>query len=150
MPLSQVRKKKKKKNIHDHSFLTFYFILDTSSMVHMKFHTISYPEMVQDAILTAQFVQSLPVMISKSLSISVDDVIVVTITSGTTQKRDSGGVVVNLAIPSDDVADLQTLVSQTNSSLYSPSNGQLASLIDSSYAISNSGMYWFFFFFFVV
>lgn len=115
-------------------------------MVHMKFHTISYPEMVQDAILTAQFVQSLPVMISKSLSISVDDVIVVTITSGATQKRDSGGVVVNLAIPSDDVDDLQTLVSQTNSSLYSPSNGQLASLIDSSYAISNSGMYCLFFF----
>lgn len=114
--------------------------------------------MVQDAVLTAQFVQTLPAFLSKNLDVTADDVIVVTITgadgsstssSGSSssnkkrallRKRDSAsGVVVSIAIPADQVSELQSLISQSSSSLYSDSNGQLASLIDASYPITGNG-----------
>ncbi|KAI8887933.1 hypothetical protein K501DRAFT_174224 [Backusella circina FSU 941] len=100
--------------------------------------------MVQDAVLTAQFVQALPVMISNSLSITADDVIVVTIASAQStskrRKRDSttSGVLVSIAVPGDDVDTLQNMVSQKDSSLYSSNNGQLALLIDSSYFVKSN------------
>ncbi|KAL0074422.1 hypothetical protein J3Q64DRAFT_1420479 [Phycomyces blakesleeanus] len=122
-------------------------IPDTSDLVNMKFNYLSYPQMVQDALLTAEFVQALPVLISKVLDISEDDVIIVTITSGSQQsgkkKRqttDSTGVIVSMAIPSTEVTELQTLVASSDSSLYAASNGQLASLIDSSYKITSSSV----------
>ena len=124
----------------------------------MKFKYISYSQMVQDAVLTAQFVQTLPAFLSKNLDVTADDIIVVTITSasGSTssssgssssnkkrallrKREDGSGVVVSIAIPGDQVSELQTLISQSNSSLYSNSNGQLATLIDSSYPITGNG-----------
>lgn len=125
-------------NLLTHSFLA------TSSYVTMKFLRLSYTQMVHDAVLTAQFVQTLPVYISKSLNISTDDVIVVTITSapaGSKRKRstDSGdGVIVSMAIPSDEVPKLQDMIKDRNSTLYSPNNGQLASLVDPSYFVANT------------
>jgi hypothetical protein len=113
----------------------------------MKFNQLSYNQMVQDAVLTAQFVQALPVMISNSLSITADDVIVVTITSAQStskrRKRDAStsGVIVSMAVPGDNVNTLQNMVSQQNSSLYSSNNGQLALLIDPSYFVKNNGNY---------
>lgn len=113
--------------------------------------------MVNDALLTAEFVQSLPVMISGSLNVSADDVIVVSITSAegkgdsnnkrrrdleSSESKSNSGVLVSMAIPSTHVPQLQQMVSSTDSSLYDSSNGQLASLIDSSYFVaspSNSG-----------
>lgn len=124
----------------------------------MKFNYLSYPQMVNDALLTAEFVQSLPVMISGSLNVSADDVIVVSITSAegkgdsnnnkrrrdleSSESKSNSGVLVSMAIPSTHVPQLQQMVSTTDSSLYDSSNGQLASLIDSSYFVaspSNSG-----------
>lgn len=122
----------------------------------MKFNYLSYPQMVNDALLTAEFVQSLPVMISGSLNVSADDVIVVSITSAegkgdsnkrrrdleSSESKSNSGVLVSMAIPSTHVPQLQQMVSSTDSSLYDSSNGQLASLIDSSYFVaspSNSG-----------
>jgi hypothetical protein len=114
----------------------------------MKFNYISYTQMVQDAVLTAQFVQNVPVLLSNSLNVTADDVIVVTITTASSSsslskrrfiRRDTSGILVSIAIPSGDVNTLQSLVSQTNSSLYSTSNGQLALLIDSSYPVIGSG-----------
>lgn len=109
----------------------------------MKFTQLSYPQMVQDAVLTAEFVQALPVYISNSLNVTADDVIVVTITSATSgskRKRDtsSAGVVVSMAIPTGKVTELGSLVGNTQSSLYASTNGQLASLVDSSYFVSNN------------
>ena len=78
--------------------------------------------------------------------VSADDVIVVTITSGTPvsrrrRKRDNAsGVVVSVAIPSTNVDQLSQLISETNSSLYSPQNGQLATLIDKSYPIRGNAV----------
>ena len=135
-------------------------IPSSSSLARMRFKYIPYSDLVKDAVLTAQFVQSLPVMLSNSLGITADDVIVVSITSAdnnsatssTTgasdkrkrsflQKRDANesGIVVSIAIPSDRVDSLQTLINEPASSLYSSSNGQLASLIDSSYPVRSSG-----------
>ncbi|KAI8390149.1 hypothetical protein BD560DRAFT_2336 [Blakeslea trispora] len=134
-------------------------IPSTSSLARMKFKYIPYSDLVRDAVLTAQFVQSLPVMLSKSLGVTADDIIVVSITSArdntnilTTAgahnkrkrdlffKRDNSeqGVVVSIAIPSDRVDNLQTLIDEPTSTLYSSSNGQLASLIDSSYPVRSS------------
>ncbi|KAI9478286.1 MAG: hypothetical protein EXX96DRAFT_570273 [Benjaminiella poitrasii] len=122
-------------------------IPDTSSVVYMKFKYLSYPDMVQDAVLTAQFVQSLPIMLSKSLSITADDVIVVTISSASgsdskkkkrsvlEKREEATGVVVSIAIPEHQVAELEYLINETNSSLYSTSNGQLATMIDPAYPI---------------
>lgn len=111
--------------------------------------------MVNDALLTAEFVQSLPVMISGSLNVSADDVIVVSITSAegkgsnkrrrdleSSESKSNSGVLVSMAIPSTHVSQLQQMVSTTDSNLYDSSNGQLASLIDNSYFVasaSNSG-----------
>jgi hypothetical protein len=129
-------------------------IPDSSSLVFMKFNHISYPQMVQDAILTAQFVQTLPVLLSKSLGITADDVIVVTITSASAganassrlarrrafaKRDDNTGLVVSIAIPTTEVDDLQNLISQRNSALYSSDNGQLATLIDSNFPIRGNG-----------
>lgn len=122
----------------------------------MKFNYLSYPQMVNDALLTAEFVQSLPLLISKVLNITADDVIVVTITSATSQSKSSSspqkrdlsdnesasnsGVIVSMAIPGNSVPTLKQLVATPNSQLYDSSNGQLATLIDSSYfQSSNSG-----------
>lgn len=119
----------------------------------MKFNYLSYPQMVNDALLTAEFVQSLPVMISGSLNVSADDVIVVSITSAegkgdsnnkrrrdleSSESKSNSGVLVSMAIPSTHVPQLQQMVSSTDSSLYDSSNGQLASLIDSSYFVTSS------------
>lgn len=118
----------------------------------MKFNYLSYPQMVNDALLTAEFVQSLPVMISGSLNVSADDVIVVSITSAegkgdsnkrrrdleSSESKSNSGVLVSMAIPSTHVPQLQQMVSSTDSSLYDSSNGQLASLIDSSYFVASS------------
>lgn len=104
--------------------------------------------MVNDAILTAEFVQALPVYISKALNVSADDVIVVTITSasgkGSSSKRrrdlvasnesaSNSGVIVSMAVPCQSVSELRQLVEDPNSQLYDPSNGQLAELVDGSY-----------------
>ncbi|KAI9492799.1 hypothetical protein BDB00DRAFT_417663 [Zychaea mexicana] len=113
--------------------------------------------MVNDAILTAEFVQSLPVFISKSLGVSADDVIVVSITtagsnssdqkSSSKKKRDeeqldesssNSGILVSMAIPSGSVETLQNLVATPSSDLYDASNGQLATLIDTNYFVAST------------
>ena len=110
--------------------------------------------MVNDAILTAQFVQSLPLFISKTLNISADDVIVVSITTAGNdesqsqqrrrkrgvydQSKDNSGVLVSMAIPHDNVEELQTLVGTPDSELYDQSNGQLATLIDTKYFVAST------------
>lgn len=123
--------------------LTLFLLLETSTYVTMKFTQLSYPQMVQDAVLTAEFVQALPVYISNSLNITADDVIVITITSAPSsakKKRDTNtsgsGIVVSMAIPADKVTELKNLIENTESALYSTSNGQLATLLDSSYFVS--------------
>jgi hypothetical protein len=101
--------------------------------------------MVEDYMLTAQFVQALPPIFSKALNINVDDVIVVTITSanssggGGGQKRDistTSGVIVAIAVPNQQVSSLSQLVQNRSSLLYSASNGQIVSLIDNQYPVT--------------
>lgn len=98
--------------------------------------------------MTAQFVQELPVLFSKSLNISPDDVIVMSITKSDTisskgKKRglseDAGnnGIVVTMAVPETQVRPLQNLITDNKSSLYSTDNGDLPSYIDSSYPIKS-------------
>jgi hypothetical protein len=99
--------------------------------------------MVSNSVLTAQFVQSVPVLFSKVLNCSLDDIIVQSIVASqpTSRKRDTGssGVILAMALPNTQVTPLQNLVSNTNSALYASDNGQLPSLIDKSYAISSQG-----------
>lgn len=98
--------------------------------------------------MTASLVQELPVLISKSLDINIDSVIVVSITGASNanlRKRaasDSNGVVVAVAIPHENVSELETVIKTPDSALYSPSNGQLPTFIDRNYPITNgkSGM----------
>jgi hypothetical protein len=120
-------------------------ILGTSDVVHLKFNYLSYVRMVEDYMLTAQFVQALPPIFSKALNINVDDVIVVTITSanssggGGGQKRDissTSGVIVAIAVPNQQVSSLSQLVQNRSSLLYSASNGQIVSLIDNQYPVT--------------
>ncbi|KAG0165083.1 hypothetical protein DFQ30_009000 [Apophysomyces sp. BC1015] len=97
--------------------------------------------MVQDAILTAEFVQSLPVWIGRALGTSADDVIVVTITSAEShakmRKRDeTSGVIVSMAIPKASVSNLQQMIANPSSELYSPTNGQLPTLVDRSFPVT--------------
>ncbi|KAI8093073.1 uncharacterized protein BX664DRAFT_313163 [Halteromyces radiatus] len=131
-------------------------IPSTSDIVHLKFNYLSYVRMVEDYMLTAQFVQALPPLFSKALDISVNDVIVVTITSassssssGQGRKRDQvntqqqkdisdTGVLVAIAVPNQSVTPLAQLVQNRSSSLYDSSNGQIATLIDSQYPVSSS------------
>ncbi|KAI8332297.1 hypothetical protein BC941DRAFT_437168 [Chlamydoabsidia padenii] len=99
--------------------------------------------MVNNSVLTAQFVQSVPVLFGKVLSISLDDIIVQSIVTDTTsggdkKKRDTGstnGIILAMALPSDQVSTLQNLVADTTSPLYATDNGQLPTLIDNSYPI---------------
>ncbi|KAG1406347.1 hypothetical protein G6F58_009849 [Rhizopus delemar] len=110
-------------------------IPETSSSVIIKFTQPSYSQMVQDDLLTARFVQSLPLLISHSLNISPDNVIITTISYLLDQ---DSGLVVSLAIPNDQVTNLQNLISNHTSILYSGNNSQLASLIDPSYFVASN------------
>ncbi|KAG1052547.1 hypothetical protein G6F43_005322 [Rhizopus delemar] len=107
-------------------------IPETSSSVIIKFTHPSYSQMVQDDLLTARFVQSLPLLVSHSLNISPDNVIITTISYLLDQ---DSGLVVSLAIPNDQVSNLQNLISNQTSILYSGNNSQLANLIDPSYFV---------------
>lgn len=107
--------------------VNLFFVLETSSSVIIKFTQPSYSQMVQDDLLTARFVQSLPLLISHSLNISPDNVIITTISYLLDQ---DSGLVVSLAIPNDQVTNLQNLISGNNS--------QLASLIDPSYFVASN------------
>ncbi|CAO3699954.1 unnamed protein product [Rhizopus stolonifer] len=111
-------------------------IPDSSAYVTVKFTQISYSQMIQDQVLAAQFVQSLPIFISRSLNISLDDVIVVAIAQFSLVGRDVPGLVVSLTIPNDQVSRLQEKMSDQQSTLYDPTNGQLGSLIDPSYFVT--------------
>lgn len=112
-------------------------------MAYMKFNRISYETLVQNAIMTAQFVQELPVLLSDALDVNTNDVIILSITHGDespTKKRSTAeqGVLVSLAVPETEIEQLGTIISNKSSSLYSSSNGQLPSFIDSSYPITGT------------
>jgi hypothetical protein len=124
-------------------------IPETSSIAYLRFHTLSYSRLVSDSLLTAQFVQELPAMISQALNISTDDVIFLTITS---EKNDDNikslfkrgkkkGLITALAIPTTEMNALSQLIQSKDSSLYLPVNEQIVSMLDRSYPIG--GMYYF-------
>jgi hypothetical protein len=98
--------------------------------------------MVADPVLTAEFVQALPLFVVSAINCSVDDIIVVSITSTGTSltKRDdsNSGVIVTLSIPTTQIQDLQTQIRSPDSPLFSPSNGQLATLIDTTYPVQQN------------
>jgi hypothetical protein len=97
--------------------------------------------MVADPMLTAEFVQALPLFVNSAINVSVDDVIVVSITSSSTAltKRDgTSGVVVTLSIPGSKVDVLQEQLRSPDSPLFAPSNGQLATLIDTTFPVQQN------------
>lgn len=97
--------------------------------------------MVADPMLTAEFVQALPLFVNSAINVSVDDVIVVSITSSSTTltKRDgTSGVVVTLSIPGSKVDVLQEQLRSPDSPLFAPSNGQLATLIDTTFPVQQN------------
>lgn len=102
--------------------------------------------------MTASLVQELPVLISKSLNISVDDVVVLTITQGNNnltetnmrKRSDSdsqSGIIVSMTVPASSVENLKQLVQTPDSTLYSPSNGQLPTFIDRSYPVTKASKF---------
>ncbi|ORX53571.1 hypothetical protein DM01DRAFT_73551 [Hesseltinella vesiculosa] len=102
--------------------------------------------MVSNSILTAELVQSIPVLFSNAMSCSVNQIIVLSIVPfqpSTNSKRDAGasvpGVVLNMALPSNQTQTLQNVISNGASELYASSNGQLPTLIDSSYPLNTHG-----------
>lgn len=97
--------------------------------------------MVADPMLTAEFVQALPLFVNSAINVSVDDVIVVSITSSSTTltKRDgTSGVVVTLSIPGSKVDVLQQQLRSPDSPLFASSNGQLATLIDTTFPVQQN------------
>lgn len=99
--------------------------------------------MVSDPILTAEFVQALPMFVETAINASVDDIIVVSITSAGSNglsKRDAStsGVIVTMSIPGDSVSTLQQQLRSPNSKLFSTSNGQLATLVDTTYPVQQN------------
>jgi hypothetical protein len=99
--------------------------------------------MVADPVLTAEFVQALPLFVNTAINVSVDDVIVVSITSSSTTltKRDSNsGVIVTLSIPSNTLDVLQQQLRSPDSPLFAPSNGQLATLIDTTFPVQQNAV----------
>lgn len=93
--------------------------------------------------MTAQLVQELPVLLGNALDTSADNVIVVSIAQSTTvnsKKRSdissNSGIIISIAIPKTEVAELQSVVTNTSSPLYDSSNGQLPTFIDRSYPIA--------------
>jgi hypothetical protein len=99
--------------------------------------------MVSDPILTAEFVQALPLFVESAINVSVDNIIVVSITSASNNglsKRDSStsGVIVTISIPGDTVNTLQQQLRSPDSALFSSSNGQLATLIDTTYPVQQN------------
>lgn len=99
--------------------------------------------------MTAQLVQELPIMLSNALDTNADNVIIVSITKTTIpsiKKRldsasiNNNGIIVSFAIPKTDVNELQMLVTNTSSPLYSTKYGQLPTFIDQNYPVTgNSG-----------
>jgi hypothetical protein len=104
--------------------------------------------------LTATLVQDLPVIFGQALNISVDDVMIMSITSSSNadtsdatdnsslSKRTSAsssdtGVIVSMAVPQTYVSKLQTLIDTPNSPLYTSSDSQLPDMIDQSYPITS-------------
>ena len=102
--------------------------------------------MVADPVLTAQFVQAIPLLISSAVDLTPDQVIVVSIISasgiGSTRRKvrrsTVGGIITTLSIPADQVSDLQLAIRDPTSSLYSTSNGQLATLLDTTFPLTNN------------
>ncbi|CEP16213.1 hypothetical protein [Parasitella parasitica] len=122
-------------------------IPDTSQVTFIKFNGISYAKLVSDALLTAQMVQEIPVMLGDALETSADNVIVVSIqkaAASVSRKRSdassssssNGGVMVSVAIPKNEVNELQALITNSSSPLYDSKNGQLPTYIDRSYPIT--------------
>ncbi|KAG0168015.1 hypothetical protein DFQ28_005914 [Apophysomyces sp. BC1034] len=121
----------------------------SSALVSIKFQNLSYTRMVQDALLTADFVHNLPILVSKELNITVNDVIVVKIQPSNeknssqqhisySQPYSSSGFLVSMALPIASTQAFRQLIISPKSSLYSPENGQLPTLIDSSYFDADS------------
>lgn len=115
--------------------------IDSSQIAYMKFLNISYVSLIQDAILTAQFVQDLPIILCNSLNINVNSIIILSIADSSSvllfQKRsDQVGILVSMAVPMSEFNDLQALISNQSSPLYDPKNGQLPKFIDYTYPIS--------------
>jgi hypothetical protein len=141
-----IQPKKKKiaslERTSSHIHVTLFLQTATNTPANLKFDYLSYPQMVADPLLTAEFVQALPLFVVSAINCSVDDIIVVSITSSETSltKRDSstGGVIVALSIPSESVSNLQDQIRSPNSALFSPSNGQLAKLIDTTYPVQQN------------
>jgi hypothetical protein len=114
--------------------------------VNIKFNSISYVQMVADPVLTAQFVQAIPLLITSAVDLTPDQVIVISIISangvGSTRRKvrrsSVGGIVTTLSIPQDQVDALQQAIRDPTSNLYSPSNGQLAYLLDTKYPLTNN------------
>lgn len=126
-----------------------YLILiftDEDQSVTLRFNAISYVQMVNDPVLTAQFVQALPLLISSAIDLTPDQIIVVSIISssgvGATRRKARRsavpGIVTTLAIPSNQVSALQLAIRDPTSALYSTKNGQLAILLDTTYPLTNN------------
>ncbi|KAI9277343.1 hypothetical protein BC943DRAFT_332765 [Umbelopsis sp. AD052] len=121
-------------------------IPDGNTPVALKFNSLSYVQMVADPLLTAQFVQAIPLLVSSAVDLTPDQIIVVSIISaggiGSTRRKARrstvGGIVTTLSIPSDQVSDLQLAIRDPTSNLYSTTNGQLATLLDTTYPLTNN------------
>lgn len=119
---------------------------DEDQSVNLRFNAISYVQMVNDPVLTAQFVQAIPLLISSAVDLTPDQIIVVSIVSssgvGTTRRKVRRGavpgIVTTLAIPSEQVSALQLAIRDPSSALYSTKNGQLAVLLDTTYPLTNN------------
>ncbi|KAI8094858.1 uncharacterized protein B0P05DRAFT_523711 [Gilbertella persicaria] len=124
-------------------------IPDTSKVTHIRFNSISYSALVDNALMAAQLVQELPTLFSNALSITPDDVIVLSITQSIENAQDddakrrkraesdNSGIVVAVAVPQTEISELQSVISNSSSELYSEKNGQLPAFIDRGYNITN-------------
>jgi hypothetical protein len=102
--------------------------------------------MVADPVLTAEFVQAIPLLISSAVELTPDQVIVISIISASgvggmrrkVRRATVGGIVTTLSIPQDQVDALQLALRDPTSNLYSSNNGQLAYLLDATFPLTNN------------
>jgi hypothetical protein len=98
--------------------------------------------------MSTALAQDIPKVFSKALDISVDSIIVVSITKSSSnstsnrlqQRSENIAVIVTMAVPHEVVKPLQTLIATLDSNLYTMNLGQLPKLIDPTYPVeSRSG-----------
>ncbi|KAL1921055.1 uncharacterized protein VTP21DRAFT_11690 [Calcarisporiella thermophila] len=123
-----------------------------SSAVTMKLNIIPYEQVCRDSTLAAQIVNFLPNDLAVGLNVPMSKIVVLSISDATNggkrrkramMKREinlensdnEGGILVTMAVPKEVVGNLDRVLKDRSSSLYTNPNGKLTQFFDSSFSL---------------